>query len=197
MGLSSPTWSVPDIDKLPDDTAGRTVRYGRNLISKTSSLIGPEVADATKRLAGNNLDCQSCHINAGTQEFGIPLVGVTAAFPAYSARIGRVETIEERIQNCMERSMNGKPLPPEGPEITALVSYLKFLATGHPAAARSRGATAAPCRNSIVRRTLRRDGIVYGTMCAACHGTNGEGAIRGDERERIAIGAVTGGTHRS
>ena len=27
-------WIVPDVDKLPDDDWGRTVRYGRDLVSK-------------------------------------------------------------------------------------------------------------------------------------------------------------------
>lgn len=179
VSQSRPTWSVPDIDKLPDDIAGRTVRYGRDLVSKTSSLIGPEVADATKRFAGNNLDCQSCHINAGTQEFGIPLVGIYAAFPAYSARIGRIETIEERVQNCMERSMNGKPLPPEGPEMTALVSYLKFLATGHPAGGAIEGRDSGTMPELDRAADPQKGRQIYGTMCAACHGTNGEGQRNG------------------
>lgn len=174
-----PSWAVPDIDKLPDDTWGRTVRYGRDLVSKTSSLIGPEVADAAKRFAGNNLDCQSCHISAGTQKFGIPLAGVYADFPAYAARIGRIETIGERIQSCMERSMNGKPLPPEGPEMTALVSYLKFLSTGHPigAAIEGRDSGSMPELNRAADPAKGRK--VYATTCAACHGNDGQGQRNG------------------
>lgn len=176
---SHSAWTIPDIDKLPDDTWGRTVRYGRDLISKTSSLIGPEVADATKRFAGNNLDCQSCHISAGTQKFGLPLVGVYVDFPAYAARIGRIETIEERVQNCMERSMNGKPLPPEGPEMTALVSYLKFLSAGRPigGAIVGRGSGAMPELDRAA--DPERGGKVYASTCAACHGNNGEGQRNG------------------
>ena len=155
------------------------MRYGRNLISKTSSLIGPEVADATKRFAGNNLDCQSCHINAGTQEFGIPLVGVYAAFPAYAARIGRVETIEERVQSCMERSMNGKPLPPEGPEMTALVSYLKFLATGHTAGGAIEGRDSGTMPELDRAADPQKGRQVYATTCAACHGNTGQGQRNG------------------
>jgi len=172
-------WTVPDIDKLPDDATGRLVRNGRDLVSKTSSLIGPEVADAGKRFSGNNLDCQSCHISAGTQQFGLPLIGVYANFPAYAARIGRIETIEERIQNCMERSMNGKPLPPDGPEMTALVAYLRFLSTGHPAgvAIEGRGSGNMPELDRAADPQKGRQ--VYATMCAACHGTNGQGQRNG------------------
>jgi len=174
-----PAWTVPDIDKLPDDASGRLVRYGRDVVSKTSSLIGPEVADAGQRFAGNNLDCQSCHISAGTQKFGLPLVGVYANFPAYAARDGRSETIVERIQNCMERSMNGKTLPPEGKEMTALVSYLKFLSTGYAAGSRVDGRGSGHMPELDRAADPEKGRRVYTTTCAACHGANGEGQRNG------------------
>ncbi|MFT3732199.1 MAG: c-type cytochrome [Hyphomicrobium sp.] len=168
-------WTVPDIDKLPDDVWGRTVRYGRDLISKTSTLIGPEVADASKRFAGNNLDCQSCHINAGTVEFALPLIGVYGDFPAYISRTGSVGTIEDRIQGCMERSMNGQPLPAEGAEMLALVSYLKFLSTGRPVG----GATYGDGSGRMPELNRAADPVkgrtIFANTCAACHGNQGEG----------------------
>ena len=42
-------------------------------------------------------------------------------------RGNQIGTIEERINGCFERSMNGKMLPPESKEMTALVAYLKWL----------------------------------------------------------------------
>ena len=42
-------WTVLNVDTLRDDDWGRTVRYGRDLITKTYALIGPEVADASHR----------------------------------------------------------------------------------------------------------------------------------------------------
>ena len=36
------SWVVPDIDKLADDDWGRTVRYGRDLVAKTASLMAPK-----------------------------------------------------------------------------------------------------------------------------------------------------------
>ena len=78
------SWNVPDPDTLPNDAFGRTVRQGRDLIVKTSSLIGPDAADPAKRYAGNGLDCQSCHLQAGTQRFGLPLAGIWGVFPPTS-----------------------------------------------------------------------------------------------------------------
>ena len=65
-------WTVLNVDTLRDDDWGRTVRYGRDLITKTYALIGPEVADASHRYSGNNLACESCHLEAGTKKFGLP-----------------------------------------------------------------------------------------------------------------------------
>ena len=41
---AQPAWNVPDPDTLPDDAFGRTVRHGRDLIVKTSSLDRPRCA---------------------------------------------------------------------------------------------------------------------------------------------------------
>ena len=121
---SSPQiWTVPEIGALPDDANGRLVRRGRDLITATYAHIGPEVADPAKRFAGNNLACGNCHLQAGTKKFGIPLFGLFGAFPHYSARLGAQMTIEERLNACMTRSMNGRPLPAGAPEMQALVAF--------------------------------------------------------------------------
>lgn len=172
-------WTVPDINTLPDDTWGKTVRYGRDLINKTSTLIGPEVRDASKRFAGNNLDCQNCHIEGGAKEFGLPLVGVSAKFPSYFARTGRVGTLEDRIQGCMERSMNGKPLPIDGAEMTALVSYMKFLSTGRAIGSDTFGSDAGRIKELQRAADPVKGRTVYANTCAGCHGDNGQGQRNG------------------
>ena len=55
------------------------------------------------------------------------------------ARENEVRTIEDRIEGCMERSMNGRALPIDGREMKAMVSYLQFLSTGR--AGRTRRST--------------------------------------------------------
>jgi thiosulfate dehydrogenase len=140
-------WSIPDIDKLPNDGWGRAVRHGRELITKTYALIGPEVAEVAHRYSGNNLACESCHLEAATRQFGLPFQGVYANFPNYSARSGAVGTIENRINGCMRRSMSGRPLPLDSPEMTAIVAYLEFLSTGRPSARLLSAAGRARWRN--------------------------------------------------
>lgn len=169
------SWIVPDIDKLADDDWGRTVRYGRDLIAKTASLIGPEASDPALRFAGDNLNCQNCHLEAGTKEFGLPFVGVYADFPNYRDRSGTVGTVEDRIQGCMVRSMNGKLLPADGREMTAIVAYLKFLSGGRPVGAPTPGR--GPGRMPELTRAAdpMRGRNIYTQNCATCHGDHGQG----------------------
>ncbi len=136
---SPPAWSVPDISALPDDARGREIRRGRDLVLATFAYIGPQVQDPALRLAGNNLACGNCHLEAGTKKFGLALFGVFGDFPKYSARIGAEISIEDRVNSCMTRSMNGRPLPAKSPEMQALVAYVKFLSTGVAPGARVAG----------------------------------------------------------
>jgi thiosulfate dehydrogenase len=123
QGAAEPwTGSVPD--GLADDAWGRAVRLGWELMVATPGRIGPEVADPARRFAGNNLSCQNCHLDAGTRKFALPFVGVFGDFPQYRAREGQVRTIEDRINGCMTRSLNGRELPLDGPEMRAMVAYL-------------------------------------------------------------------------
>src|SRR5215472_10941143 len=126
---STAIWSVPEIGALPRDSHGLQVREGRDLITATYAYIGPNAPDASKRYAGNNLACKNCHLQAGTKKFGLPLFGLFDAFPQYTARSGGEITIEDRLNSCMIRSMNGRALPNDSTEMQALVAYIKFLST--------------------------------------------------------------------
>ncbi len=127
---ADPAWSVPQMGALPYDAAGMLVRRGYDLITATYAHIGPSVADEAKRYAGNNLACSNCHLNAGTKKFGIPLWGLKDLFPQYSFEAGKEISIEDRVNSCMTRSMNGKPLPVNSQEMKAFVAYIDFLSTG-------------------------------------------------------------------
>jgi thiosulfate dehydrogenase len=168
-------WVIPDADKLPDDSWGKTVRYGRDLISRTYELIGPEAKDPAHHFSGTNMSCQNCHLEAGTKQFGLPFQGVYADFPNYRARSGAVGTIEDRIQGCMTRSMNGKMLPPAGPEMTAIVAYMKFLSDGRPVGEPTPGRGPGKMPEMSRAADPLHGKEVYAQNCAACHGADGLG----------------------
>src|SRR6516162_8918115 len=176
---SSPhIWTVPEMGALPNNAHGRLVRRGRDLITATYAHIGPEVADPAKRFAGNNLACGNCHLQAGTKKFGIPLFGLFGAFPHYSARLGAQMTIEERLNACMTRSMNGRPLPAGAPEMQALVAYIKFLSTGVAPGQLLPGMGTGNMPELDRAADPARGAASYASTCVACHGPNGAGIRR-------------------
>ncbi len=173
-----PIWTVPEIGALPDDANGRLVRHGRDLITATYAYVGPEVPDPAKRFAGNNLACSNCHLQAGTKKFGIPLYGIFDEFPRYGARSGTAVTIEDRLNSCMTRSMNGRPLPEGSPDMQALVAYIKFLSTGVPPGVVLPGLGAGRMPELDQAADPQRGKAVYTNACAACHAPDGQGVRR-------------------
>src|SRR5258708_32174401 len=109
----------PDIATVPDDPFGALVKYGHALFTDTANQIGPTVADLARRFAGNNLTCKNCHLQGGTQPYAMPLTGIWGQFPQYRARESMVDTLEDRLNDCLERIMNGPPLPRARREIRA------------------------------------------------------------------------------
>lgn len=151
---------------------GELIAYGYRLVTETFAFIGPEVTDASKRFAGNNLTCQNCHLDAGTNRAAVPLVGVFRTYPKFSARTGRVITLAERIDECMTRSMHGRPLPGDSREMAAYLAYLKFI--GEPQAA-----THEPAPAADLAPDAGRGQEVFDRVCAACHQSDGLGKRRG------------------
>jgi thiosulfate dehydrogenase len=169
---------VPEIGALPRDSHGLQVREGRDLITATYAYIGPNAPDASKRYAGNNLACGNCHLEAGTKKFGLPLFGLYDDFPQYSARAGGEISIEDRINSCMTRSMNGRPLANDAPEMQAMVAYIKFLSTGVARDQHLPGLGTGQMPELKRAADPSRGEPQYASHCAACHKTDGSG-VRG------------------
>jgi len=117
-------WHAPDINLLPHTEEGDLISYGRELIVNTSHYFGPRgiVAPIT-----NGMNCQNCHVEAGTRAFGNSFAAVSTSYPKYRDRSGRVESIEFRIKECMERSLNGSSTDSISKEMKAMVAYFKWI----------------------------------------------------------------------
>ncbi|WP_254119149.1 c-type cytochrome [Bacillus sp. FJAT-29790] len=116
----------PDMESIKDktDQFSKSVKQGYGLMNNTHVLLNDYV--------GNQLSCSSCHGDAGL-DLSSSFVGVSAVYPQYNARGGgRVVTIEDRINGCMRRSLNGKPLPINSDEMRAMVSYLSYISKDVP-----------------------------------------------------------------
>jgi thiosulfate dehydrogenase len=189
-------WNIPSVDVLPMDTFGKTVRYGQDLIIHTDATIGPDAADPARRFSGNGLECQSCHLNAGTKKFGLPLAGVWGLFPQFVAREDEVRTLEERINGCMERSMNGRALPVDGPEMKAMLAYIRFISAAVPTGHAAEGRGAPPLPLPATASDPKHGAVVFAETCSACHQPDGQGMRRdaadADQRHRYQFPPLWG-----
>ncbi len=168
-------WTPPDIATVGDDAFGKLVKYGYALMTDTARTIGPGAADASLHYSGNNLTCQSCHLKAGTQPYAMPLTGVWGQFPQYRGREGEIGTLEDRINGCMERSMNGRALPLGSREMKGYLAYMKWLSTGVPDGAKLTGNGAIPVKEPGRAADLDHGRQVFAQYCAVCHGADGQG----------------------
>lgn len=150
---------------LAEPNAGQLVR-GMRLNTETRDLLPGHV--------GNDLSCTSCHLNGGTVADGSPYVGVSAFFPSYAPRAGRVITMEDRINGCFLRSMNGKPLPVDGPDMAAMIAYFEWMkgATKPEDKVAGRGVGKI---DPALKPDSENGKAIYAAQCAACHGAEGEG----------------------
>src|ERR1700739_307715 len=173
--------TVADVDSLPMDIFGRTVRAGRDLIVHTAATIGPDAPDPARRYSDNGLECESCHLDAATKKFGLPLAGIWGVFPLFIGRENEVRTLEDRINGCMERSMNGRTLPPDGPEMKAMLTYIRFISAGFPTGRGAEGRGAPPIPLPTAAADSKHSEAVFAETCAVCHQADGQGKCWGPE----------------
>ncbi|MQT11380.1 c-type cytochrome [Segnochrobactrum spirostomi] len=148
---------------------------GLEIVRRTSAFVGPDVPDATKRYAGNNLACTDCHLQAGTQRFALPLYGLRDLFPHYNARTGDAISLADRVNACFTRSLNGKAMPEDAPEMKALVAYLDYLSTGMSNGKIPPDQGAGHISWLTRPADPKRGEPIYAATCAMCHGKKGEG----------------------
>lgn len=163
------------------DAAERAlVEYGQQLTEASYRYIGPAARDESMRFAGNELACKNCHLDAGLKPFAGPYVGVTHRYPNFRNREGRIGDIVDRINGCMERSMNGRALPEDSREMKAIVAYMDWLSrlTDEQGRVEGKGYVEVNFPDRAV--DLPRGGQVYRQHCAACHGPEALGVKQAD-----------------
>lgn len=161
---------VPDEASIPSGPLGDAIKRGKRIVSATYEELPANV--------GNTLHCTSCHLSGGTVAGAAPWIGIVGVFPEYRARSGEVSTLEDRINDCFERSLNGKKLPPNSRDMTAIVAYMTWLSrdvpVGHSVEGRGFDRIANPPTPD-----KERGKAVFATKCASCHGTDGAGKPAG------------------
>ena len=165
-----------DPAKLPADPQNELIQYGLALVVDTTQHIGPLASDVAMRFAGNELTCRNCHLNAGLQPFASPYVSTFATYPRME--MDTVETLTERINGCLTRSMNGKPLPEAGREMNALIAYIQYLGVGTPEGVRVAGMGLLPLPPAADAPDATRGATEFANVCAKCHGADGQGEAK-------------------
>ncbi len=90
-------------------------------------------------------------------------------------------TLDERINGCFKRSMNGKPLPSDSPDMKAMAAYFDWMKR------ETKPQDKVPGRGvGKIDRNIQPGPVngkkVYADQCAVCHGNAGEGLRQADGR---------------
>lgn len=167
-------WKAPVEDSFLSGKEGEKIRYGKDLIAYTSVYLGPKGKVAH---ISNGMNCQNCHLDAGRKTFGNNYSAVASTYPKFRARSGTKESIEKRINDCFERSLNGKPLKNTSKEMIAMVAYMKWLGSGVKKGESPEGVGLQKLAYLNRAANPTQGAAIFQAKCISCHGKNGEGLL--------------------
>ncbi len=173
-------WYPPSIYSLVNSPESDLVLYGRELILHTAKYFGPR-GNLSK--ISNGMNCGNCHLDAGSRPYGNSFAAVAANYPKFRNRSGKVESVEFRINDCFERSLNGKMIDTSGREMRAMVAYIKWIGKDvqKKIVPKSSGVPKIEILNRAADPVNGRQ--VYVSKCLRCHGAGGEGMLSPDSTE--------------
>lgn len=172
-------WQAPEESGLNSNPDKDKILLGREIIMHTASFFGPmgKISPGST----NGMNCQNCHLDAGTKVYGNNYSAVASTYPKYRARSGMQENIYKRVNDCFERSLNGKPLDTASLEMQAIVSYLKWLGQDVPKGEKPKGSGLKDLPFLDRAADPVQGETAYQSKCSSCHGTNGEGVMNADK----------------
>ncbi len=153
---------------IPSGPMGEAIRYGEQVLSHTQVYA--------KKYVGNGLNCTSCHLNGGKTPFAAPWVGLWGVFPEYRSRNAALSSLQDRINDCFQRSLNGTALPFDSAEMRGVLAYIWWLSRGVPTGSdvAGRGFKRIQLPAGAKPDTARGKQL-FAEKCAACHGKDGQG----------------------
>ena len=80
-------WHPPDTSQISFAPEGNLIHYGRDLIANTAVYLGPKGSVAA---ITNGMNCQNCHLDAGTKFFGNNYGAVFSTYPRFRERSGTI-----------------------------------------------------------------------------------------------------------
>lgn len=173
-------WVAPDTATIPKTPEGDLIRYGRELIAHTARYLGPQ---GSVMQISNGMNCQNCHLEAGTKPYGNNYGSVASTYPKFRARSGTIENIYKRVNDCFERSLNGKPIDTNSREMQAIKAYIEWLGKEVPKGKEAKGSGIVDLPFLDRPADPEKGKIIYEKKCAVCHQKDGSGQMKPDGKE--------------
>jgi len=174
--------------EYPAGKLGEVVRLGEDILNHT------DTNPLSKPYVRSKMQCVNCHIKGPDGKVGSmdtigTFVGTSTVFPAYSERHKDIISLQNRIDGCFSRCMNGTKSVVNTKVGIAVDSYITWLSTGLPV----NMSTVAPVTPSkidmwnknrkkfssmfkdVTQKNYMTGKVLYETKCASCHGKNGDG----------------------
>lgn len=173
-------WTAPDINNITDSKLKASVSYGKELIAHTSKYLGP---NGSVLKMSNGMNCQNCHLEAGTKVWGNNYGSVASLYPKFRARSGAIENIYKRINDCFQRSLNGIALDTNGKEMQAIKAYITFIGSNVEKGKKAEGSGFKDLAFLDRAANPENGKSVYIAKCQSCHQDNGQGVLNSDKSE--------------
>ena len=172
-------YTVPTLAQLPKGPEGAAITRAIDLFDNTAANT------ASSAFVGNGLACKNCHLDGGRKAGAAPMWAAWVKFPVYDSG-DKVTTMRDRIRGCFTNSMNAQDSPSGGPPpldhslYGDLELYFAWLAKGAASGSKMQGQGFPAIDKPALAFDPARGKTVYGQVCAACHGPNGNGARQPD-----------------
>ncbi|MBC8984539.1 c-type cytochrome [Pedobacter sp. N36a] len=176
--IPADAWKSPDESTIPANGSEEMIRYGRELVKNTAKYFGPNGSVAR---ISNGMNCQNCHLEAGTKTFGNNYSIFFASYPKKSARSGKMAEATERIADCFQRSLNGKVPDLSGKEVQAMLAYMKWVGSEQEKGKKAFGSGTEKLKYMDRAADPEKGLLVYQNKCQSCHGEHGEGIKSADQ----------------
>jgi thiosulfate dehydrogenase len=175
-------WSAPNTIAIADDEKGQQIKYGKELIVHTAKYLGPK---GTVMQISNGMNCQNCHLEGGTKAWGNNYGAVFSTYPKYRARSGAIENVYKRVNDCIERSLNGTSIDTSSEEMQAIKSYIEWIGKDVKKGEKPKGSGIYDIA-FLDRAALPAKGkFLFAQKCQSCHQANGQGLLNESKTEYI------------
>ena len=190
----------------PGGEIGEMVKLGEAIIKNTNTH------PLTKDLVNNKLACVNCHLAAADMHPGTTpnmgtFVGIATRYPMYKKRENVVITLQDRIDNCFMRSMDGTRPIIDSEASIAMLTYVTWLSTGKmididPVTSKAPNFSEqikkfSKIQKSATNKNYKNGKNIFKIKCASCHGIDGAGianfpALWGKSADGMCLSYNTG-----